>query len=1148
MAGNIKGIIVEIGGDTSGLQKALSKVNSATSSLSKELRGINSLLKLDPSNTILLAQKQQVLADSIENTEKKLKELKNTQKEADNIINNGGKISQENYRSLQREIINTEEKLKKLKVEASNWTKVGRSIEEVGTKITNISKKVENLGNTITTTLTLPILAVGTAAVSTGNNFEAQMSRVQAIAGATKDELEKLTNQAIQLGSETSFSASEVAEGMENLASAGFTTEEIMSAMPGLLDLAASSGADLATASEIAASAIRGFGLEAEEAGHVADVFAEAAARTNAQTEDMGYAMKYIAPVANTMGLKIEEVAAAIGIMSDAGIKGEQAGTTLRGALVRLTKPTDKMLDVMEELGISFYDNEGKMKSLTEMISMLQEATKSLTDEEQQYALTTLFGTESLSGMVALINRGSDDLKDMTKEFEDADGAAEEMADTMLDNTAGALESLSGSLESAGIAIQRALAPEIKDLAKWIQGLVDDFTNLSQEEQQNIIKTVALVAAIGPAIKILSKLGTGVGTVVKGLGTLSQALSVVRNNTVSTSSSVNNLAGFLKMIKSPAGIFTLAIGGTIAAIVALENATYKNNIEIQNSAKELENAKNKYNELAQAQQELLNTNLSELDNVQKLTEELKKLVNENGKVKEGYEDRVSFILNELNTALGTEYKITGNIIDKYGELVKTIDTVIEKQRASAILENEEVLYKEAIEKKSEAYDTMIDKEEELSKAKEDLIKKQKEYNDYQESYFSKIAPNLKTGYETELRQQENIIKQAEENLQESKNIYQNYLNDIANYENDYAIVTSGNSEKIKEMINSRTYTYQQSSDDIGEAINRNISQIQYEVEQYQIARQKDLENQDQMNAQKNQIQINAGNQQLMNLAEQLAKMTSTTEEMTPQQIEAWKNLAQKSYGIYSEIVSEMSPEMQKKIQETTGVIAAGTPQMQEQAGDMARKTIDEFDRNADAREKALNTMEGYLSGLSDEEKKELLKNAGIEDIDIVLKELDRGDLSEENGKNILEGLWKGLSNNTWQGRILNAAAGLVSAVNNKFTGKSGWDEHSPSKKMRKFAEYYIQPISEVMKERKSKITGEAEKLSQSINDVFNNTLSVKDDILKAERMQAKISREVIESSKTIFTTPVITFNVKELNKENLEQCFSYINKKFGSQY
>ena len=333
MAGTIKGIIVEIGGDTSKLQNALKKVDTATSSLSKELRGINSLLKLDPSNTELLAQKQEVLSETIETTSKKLEQLKKVQ---DEVLANPNNVSEENYRNLQREIINTENKLKQLQSQASKWNEAGQKLEEFGNKITKISNKIDNVGSKLTTSLTLPVLAIGTAAISTGNDFEKQMSRVQAIAGATKEELEELTNQAIDLGASTSFSASEVASGMENLASAGFTTNEIMSSMPGLLDLAASSGADLATASEIAASAIRGFGLEASESAHVADVFAEAAARTNAQTEDMGEAMKYVAPVAKTVGLSIEETAAAIGIMSDAGVKGGQAGTTLRLSLIHI--------------------------------------------------------------------------------------------------------------------------------------------------------------------------------------------------------------------------------------------------------------------------------------------------------------------------------------------------------------------------------------------------------------------------------------------------------------------------------------------------------------------------------------------------------------------------------------------------------------------------------------------------------------------------------------------------------------------------------------------------------------------------------------------------------------------------------------------
>lgn len=357
MAGTIKGILVEIGGDTSGLQKAISKVNTATSSLSKELRGVNSLLKLDPRNTELVSQKQKILAENIEATSKKLEELKKVEEMANSERN---KVSDENYRNLQREIANTEYKLKQLQVQASKWTKAGESLEEFSNKVTRISEKIDRLGSTLTTGLTLPIFAIGTAATTVGNEFEAKMSKVQAIAGATKEELEKLTDTAIELGSKTSFSSSQVAEGMENLASAGFDTNEIIKSMPGLLDLAASSGTELAAAAEITASAIRGFGLEANTSAHIADVFAEAAARTNAQTEDMGEAMKYVAPVAKTVGLSIEETAAAIGIMSDAGVKGSQAGTTLRGGLTRIVKPTKMVRDAMEELGVEFYNSKRK--------------------------------------------------------------------------------------------------------------------------------------------------------------------------------------------------------------------------------------------------------------------------------------------------------------------------------------------------------------------------------------------------------------------------------------------------------------------------------------------------------------------------------------------------------------------------------------------------------------------------------------------------------------------------------------------------------------------------------------------------------------------------------------------------------------------
>lgn len=387
---------------------------------------------------------------------------------------------------------------------ADKWSAVGSSLGAVGKSLT--------LG------ATAPLLALGAAAVKVGNDFEAQMSRVRAIADADVTQFEQLKELALQLGAETAFSASEAAQGMENLASAGFTVNEIMQAMPGLLDLAASSGADLATATEIAASAVRGFGLEADQTGHVADVFAEAAARTNAQTEDMGEAMKYIAPVAAAMGQSIEETAAAIGIMSDAGIKGSQAGTSLRGAFSRLTKLTPEMSNVMEDLGLSFYDASGNMLPLNGIVSQLETNMSQLTQEQRNQALITLFGRDALSGMLALMNRGSGELVSLSESFKQAEGAAAEMSEVMLDNTSGAVEEMFGSLETLGIKVQQVLAPVITDVVHSLTGLINWLGSLDEGTLKLILTIAAVVAAVGPALIALGKIITAVTTISTLIG------------------------------------------------------------------------------------------------------------------------------------------------------------------------------------------------------------------------------------------------------------------------------------------------------------------------------------------------------------------------------------------------------------------------------------------------------------------------------------------------------------------------------------------------------------------------------------------------------------------------------------------------------
>lgn len=427
---------------------------------------------------------------------------------------------------------------------------------------TAVGKVMQGTGAAMTKYITTPLIGVGVAAAKVGGDFEAQMSRVKAISGATGDTFEQMKQQAIDLGAKTAFSAKESAAGMENLASAGFNAQEIMQAMPGLLDLAAVSGGDVAMASENAASALRQFGIDASDAGHVADVFARAAADTNAECNDMGYALKYAGTAAHTAGWSFESTAAAIGIMSNAGIKGEQAGTTLRGALTRLMNPTEAMYNKFQELGIAINNHDGSMKSLSEIITELREKTKGLGDDQRNSALATIFGTNALSGMLALIDAGPEKLDSLTKSLQNSDGAADEMARTMQDNANSSIEQMMGALESAAIVIQKILAPSIRKVADAISGLVEKFVSAPESTQKLVVAIGAIAIAIGPVLYALGMLVKAFQTMKVGLGVLGDGISLFKK--------LGSAIGFLT---SPVGLVIAAVALLVAGFIYLWNTS-----------------------------------------------------------------------------------------------------------------------------------------------------------------------------------------------------------------------------------------------------------------------------------------------------------------------------------------------------------------------------------------------------------------------------------------------------------------------------------------------------------------------------------------------------------------------------------------------
>ncbi len=417
-----------------------------------------------------------------------------------------------------------------------------------GGDIQGLGNAMSGVGSELTKNVTLPIAGIGAAAANASMDFEAQMSKVKAISGAVGEDFDGLRNQAIQLGADTNFSASEAAGGMENLASAGFKTQEIMAAMPGMLDLAAAGGVNISDASDIAASALRGFGMEAKDVTHVADVLAEAAGDTNAEIMDTGEAMKYIAPVSHALGVSFEDTAAAIGMLSNAGIKGSQAGTTLRSALINLAKPTNEATALMEQLGMNFFDTSGKMLPMTDIIQILKDKTAGLTQEQKAAAFAQIFGKEAMSGMLALVDQGPDKFKELTDTLKNCDGASKEMAGTMQDNLKGSIEAMKGSIETAAIKIGDVLAPMIKSCAGWIADLVNKFSALSPETQAFIVKMALVAAAIGPVLIVLAKLIESVRTVISVFTGISKIASIVSALPGLIASPVGAVVGIIMLI------------------------------------------------------------------------------------------------------------------------------------------------------------------------------------------------------------------------------------------------------------------------------------------------------------------------------------------------------------------------------------------------------------------------------------------------------------------------------------------------------------------------------------------------------------------------------------------------------------------------
>lgn len=560
MANRIKGITVEIGGDTTKLQTALKGVNGEIKNTQAQMKDVEKLLKLDPGNTELLAQKQKLLGQAVEGTKGKLETLKTAAEQANTALANG-EISQEQYDALQREIIETENELKSLEEQANQSVTALQKISATGTKFQEVGGKIEGVGKAI-----LPVSAavtgIGVAGLKVASDFEKAMSGVQAITGATGEDFEKLRETAVNLGASTSFSSGEVAVAMTEMAKAGWSTTQIIDGMSGVLDATAASGENLGSVATIVADAITGFGLSAKDSATVADLMTQAANSGTIGIGDLGESYKYIAPMAQSMGLSIQDVTTALSAMSMAGIKGSQAGTSLRTVLANMAKPSNTVAAAMDELGISITNSDGSFKSLDEMVNLMRTSFSGLTDDQKAYYATALAGKEGMSGLLSLLNLSQSEYDKLSESMNNCSGIAGQTASVMQDNLQSKIEQLGGALESLAIKLSDHVIPFLTGLVEKITAAVDAFANMNPAVQKAVLVVGGIIAVAGPLLIIIGKVISAVGTIMTIVPKIAGVI-----NTVKTAFAALNVT----MLANPIVLIIAAISALVAAFIYLWN-------------------------------------------------------------------------------------------------------------------------------------------------------------------------------------------------------------------------------------------------------------------------------------------------------------------------------------------------------------------------------------------------------------------------------------------------------------------------------------------------------------------------------------------------------------------------------------------------
>ena len=751
---------------------------------------------------------------------------------------------------------------------------IDETVGNVGNAEPRMSKALKKIGAAVVAAFAVDkIKDFGKACISAGMDFDSQMSTVAAISGATGEEFEILRAKAQEMGATTAFSATESAQAMEYMAMAGWKTTDITNGLAGVMNLAAASGEDLATTSDIVTDAMTAFGMSADQSTYFADVLAQTATNANTNVGMMGETFKYVAPLAGAMGYNIEDMSAAIGLMANAGIKGSQSGTSLRNIITNLASPTDKVAGAMDDLGISLTDSDGKTKSFGETLSDLRISFADLDEVQKTQYASAIAGKEGMSGLLALINSSDEDFDKLTDSIKNCTGASEKMAEIRLDNLEGDVTLFKSALEGAQIAISDKLTPVLRNLVKkatdWLptvqdkllsaidvvmdigKYLVDEFSPLFKDIVEVVGELIPPIMEIGrtalpvvvnlvkklapilvDVLKVLTPILNIIPSIIKALSPLIDIIATVAKGVgIAT-------AGFVAFFEQGLGLIPGMVEKTVAEYSKLDEAEQ----ELVDSISELTK---EYEAFKESKEKAIADTSNEFDYYQRLSDELQTLADKNGKVQEGYENRASFIVDILNDALGTEIEMTDGVIKNYDELVDSIDEVIEKKKAEVMLSANETTYAEAVEKVGDAQKLYFEQAENVRKTKSEMIpvqsalnhlehmsadEIQRAYEAYaEENNISATYGDIKAELTNKLEGLNNQLDTHEAALNDAENAYFGYCSTIENYEGLGEAIANGDMASINEALEKMTKGFLTAETADAKSLERQTSNLKEEV-------------------------------------------------------------------------------------------------------------------------------------------------------------------------------------------------------------------------------------------------------------------------------------------------------------------------------